>query len=662
MLSRRRCASERWRYLLKDNPERKIAILAAARLGFFLTLYLGGVLGQLIIGYEDWLAWNGVGAGADMRAINYSPFFCIPYSLGSSGGLRSTGVVIIIIAVLFIYIKLHSRFGKGEYDDRNFKRAREGTYGTASWMSDREMKNVLEVTAPADAMGTILGEKNGKVVCLPHDTKLNKHLFVCGASGTMKSRAVVRNMLFQSINRGESVVLTDTKAELYDDTAELFRRNGYQVKVFNLINPDHSDSWNCMANLMGDTLTTQILTDGIISNTAKGKLDHFWDNGEGNLLKSLILYIDQDPSRGPGEKHLPAVYQFLTQNSEKHISALFDRLPVTHPAKAPYNLFAQASDTVRAGIVLGLGTRLQILQNEAIRRITSGSDIDLAEPGKTKCAYYVILSDQESSTEFLSSLFFSFLFIQLTRYADATREQRCMIPVNIIFEELNNVGRLDSYPRRLSVARSRNLQICHIVQSLAQFQNRYPENEWAEIIGSCDTQLMLGVTEQESADFFSMRSGDSTVRVNSTMTVKQTIAIAQLIPQYRETDGLGRRRMLTPDEILRFPNDELLIVIRGENVLRAKKFDFTGHPYAKKLTPVSIFDYNPRKEIINPPHTELNNYRSTQTGGDNTPPSHTGTETRADPQTGDENKPSLHTGNKSPVGKMFAASKPPDEF
>jgi len=345
----------------------------------------------------------------------------------------------------------------------------------------------------------------------------------------------------------------------------------------------------------------------------------------------LILYIDQDSSRSPEAKNLPAVYQFLTQNNEKQISALFDRLPITHPAKAPYNLFAQASDTVRAGIVLGLGTRLQILQSEAIRRVTSGNDIDLAEPGKTKCAYFVILSDQESSTEFLSSLFFSFLFIQLTRYADSTPERCCAVPVNIVLEEFNNVGRLDSYPRRLSVARSRAIQICHIVQSLAQFQNRYPDNEWAEIIGSCDTQLMLGVTEQEGAEFFSLRSGDSTVRVNSTMMVKKTIAVAQMIPQYRETDGLGRRRLLTPDEILRFPNDEVLIVIRGENVLRAKKFDYTGHPYARKLIPSSIFDYSPR------PQTEMAQQENPQTENNLTP----------SPQT---------------QKKLFAAARPPEEF
>lgn len=625
---------------MRDNQApRRVALVIAAILGIVAVFYLGGLVSQLITGYQDWLSQDGYSGGVVMKAPDFSPLFCIPNSF-TPGGFHATILIAGISAALFIFAKLHGRFNKGEYDERNFKRAREGTYGTAAWMSNDEMKKVLEVTTPADAYGTILGEKNGKVICLPVDTKLNKHLFVCGATGTMKSRAIVRNLLFQAIKRGESVCLTDSKAELYDDTAELFRQNGYTVKVFNLINPEHGDSWNCMAELAGDTLTTQILTDGIISNTAKGKFDHFWDNGEGNLLKSLILYIDQDPSRQPKDKHLPAVYQFLTQTNERQLSALFDRLPVTHPAKAPYNLFAQASDTVRAGIVLGLGTRLQILQSEAIRRITSGSDIDLAEPGKSKCAYFVILSDQESSTEFLSSLYFSFLFIRLTRYADATREKRCKIPVNIIFEEFNNVGRLDSYPRRLSVARSRSLQICHIVQSMAQFQNRYPENEWAEIVGSCDTQLMLGVTEQEGAEFFSLRSGDSTVRVNSTMMVKKTIAVAQMIPQYRETAGIGRRRLLTPDEILRFPNDELLIVIRGENVLRARKFDYTRHPYAKRLVPTSIFEYSPRQAAA----------------------PRTGTEQRAEPQTGSEIDGASRTENKAPASKLFAASKPPEEF
>ena len=259
---------------------------------------------------------------------------------------------------------------------------------------------------------------------------------------------------------------------------------------------------------------------------------------------------------------------------------------------------------MRAGIILGLGTRLQVLQSEAVRQITRRSDIDLTEPGKTKCIYYIILDDQNSSLEFLSSLFFAFLFIKLVRYADSTPDQKCKVPVNIILDEMNNIGIIPDFGRRLSTVRSRALQILMACQSLPQLQNRYPNNLWAELVGNADTQLMLGCTDDVSAEYFSSRSGDMTVEVNSTMTTRQSIAVAQVIPQYRYTEGLGRRRLLTPDEVLRLPNDELLIIIRGQKVLRAKKFDYTGHPYAKDCVKASILDYKsnhsppPMPEII----------------------------------------------------------------
>ncbi|MPM87828.1 hypothetical protein SDC9_134928 [bioreactor metagenome] len=254
--------------------------------------------------------------------------------------------------------------------------------------------------------------------------------------------------------------------------------------------------------------------------------------------------------------------------------------------------------------MLGLGTRLQVLQSEAVRQITRYSDIDLAEPGKSKCVYYIILDDQNSSLEFLSSLFFAFLFIKLVRYADSTPEGRCKVPVNIVLDEMNNIGVIPDFSRRLSTIRSRSLQVLMCCQNLPQIQNRYPNNLWAELLGNADTQLMLGCTDDVSADFFSSRSGDMTVEVNSTQTVRQSIALAQIIPQYRYTEGLGRRRLLTPDEVLRLPNDELLIIIRGQKVLRAKKFDYTSHPYAKGCVKVSIQDYRPAR-MDAPPQAEV---------------------------------------------------------
>ena len=581
---------------MQSKHIRTIGIILAAILGLAALLYLGGLASQLGTGYRTWIAAGGLTGQALMQPIMLDPLSCWRSAI-TKEGLYGILFIAAVSGGLILYIKLHDRFGSKNFDERNFARSGRGTYGTAGWMDEKELRSVLEVASPAKAWGTILGQtESGAVICLPDDTMLNKHLAVFGASGTRKSRGIIRPALYQAIRRGESVVVSDPKSEIFSDTVELFRKNGYTVRVFNLLRPELGDSWNCMFDLGGDTLMAQVLTDVIIANTkGDGKGDHFWDNGEANLLKSLILYVDQDASRTSEERNLPAVYQMITQNSEKQLTALFDRLPVTHPAKAPYNLFSQASDTVRAGIVLGLGTRLQVLQSEAVRQITRYSDIDLAEPGRSKCIYYIILDDQNSSLEFLSSLFFAFLFIKLVRYADSTPEGRCKVPVNIVLEEANNIGIIPDFSRRLSTIRSRSLQVLICCQNLPQIQNRYPNNLWAELLGNADTQLMLGCTDDISAEFFSSRSGDMTVEVNSTQTVRQSIALAQIIPQYRYTEGLGRRRLLTPDEVLRLPNDELLIIIRGQKVLRAKKFDFTSHPYAKDCEKVRIQDYRPAR-------------------------------------------------------------------
>ena len=591
-----------------DQKKRTIGICLAVILGLFGLLYLGGVVGQFFANYSDWAAAGGVGSEAVMKPVSFSPLICFVQAFTKTG-MKSIAGIILAAAGIFLYIKFHDKFDGKEHDPRGFTKSKSGAYGTASWMTEKEMKEVLEITTPEKADGVILGEYKGNAVCMPKDTGLNRHIAIFGASGTMKSRAIIRNALFQALKQGQSVVITDPKGELYGDTAELYRENGYEVKVFNLVNPEHGDSWNCMSDLCGDTLMAQVLTNVIIGNTSSGKGDHFWDNGEGNLLKALVLYIDQDRTRGPDMKNLPAVYRLLTQNSERQLTALFEKLPLDHPARAPYNLFAQSSDTVRSGIVLGLGTRLQVLQNEAVKKITSRSDIDLTLPAKQKCAYYIILSDQDATMAFLSSLFFSFLFIRLTRYADSTPQRCCDVPVNLILDEFNNVGRIggaedgSDFARSLSVIRSRNLRVMLAVQSLGQLQNRYPNNLWAEIIDNCDIQLMLGCTDDVTAEYYSERSGDMSIQIDTTMTVRQTIAFAQVIPQYRHNEGQGKRKLLTPDEVLRLPNDELLCIIRGHNVLKLKKLDFTKHPTAKNIKQVSIMDYTPDQTPIY--HTEI---------------------------------------------------------
>lgn len=577
---------------------KKIVIGAAGMIGVAGLMYLTGIITQFMTNYQLWMSDDGFSGKAVMKPPDRNFFVCVR-NVFTLQGLKCLVFIIFIGSSIYLYIRFHDRFGGNAYDERGFKTSNTGTYGTAGWMNEKEMKEELEVTPIERAKGVILGEYGGKAVCMPEDTRLNRHIVIFGASGTMKSRSIIRNALFQALKRGESVVITDPKGELYGDTAELFKKNGYDVKVFNLVDPQHSDSWNCMSDLNGNTLMAQVLTNVIIGNTSSGKGDHFWDNGEGNLLKALILYIDYDKSRSVDERTLPAVYQMLTGNTKATLESLFGKLPASHPAKAPFNLFSQSSDTVKEGIISGLGTRLQVLQNRAVCNITSQSDIDLAKPAREKCAYYIILSDQDTTMAFLSSLFFSFLFIQLTRYADSRPERKCDVPVNLILDEFNNVGRIggaadgSDFARTLSVIRSRDIRVMLAVQSLGQLQNRYPNSLWAEIVGNCDIQLMLGCTDDVTAKYFSERSGEMSIEVETVMTTRQTIALAQVIPQYRQSQGQGKRKLLTPDEVLRLPNSELLCIVRGCNILKLNKLDYTKHPLSKKMEVVSIMDYSP---------------------------------------------------------------------
>ena len=149
-------------------------------------------------------------------------------------------------------------------------------------------------------------------------------------------------------------------------------------------------------------------------------------------------------------RNIGQVYQLLTLNSEKDLNNLFDLLPNDHPAKAPYSLFRQASDTVRSGVIIGLGSRLQIFQSSIIKQITARDEIDLDLPGQKPCAYYCITSDQDSTFDFLSSLFLSFVFIKLVRYADTRCEGgKLPVPVHVLGEEICACGVIPDLSRKI---------------------------------------------------------------------------------------------------------------------------------------------------------------------------------------------------------------------
>lgn len=498
--------------------------------------------------------------------------------------------IFICVGLLGLLILMVMKMGfsdSGEYDsDRNFTYSKKGTYGTSGWMSPREMEGVLDVVPNVrHHHGTILGLLDKRVVCVPEETRMNANMAIYGASGSMKTRAFCVNRILQSAAKAqkESLIICDSKSELYEKTSAYLRDKGYTVKVFNLVTPENSDSWNCLSEIGGQEIMAQLFCDVVIKNTTtNGRGDHFWDSAEMNLLKALVLYVDQ--GYPPENCNIGQVYQLLTLNSEKDLNSLFDMLPNDHPAKAPFSLFRQASDTVRSGVIIGLGSRMQVFQSSIIKQITAKDEIDLELPGQKPCAYFCITSDQDGTFDFLSSLFLSFVFIKLVRYADKNCEGgKLPVPVHVLGEEICACGVIPELSRKISVIRSRNVSMSLVFQNLAGLQNRYPLNQWQELLGNCDVQLFLGCTDALTAEYISERSGVASVAVSSKAKQLGTWRISDYTPEYRETSGVGKRNLLTPDEVLRLPLEKALVIIRGQKLLQVDKYDYSLHPEAKQL-------------------------------------------------------------------------------
>ncbi|MCI9310743.1 MAG: type IV secretory system conjugative DNA transfer family protein [Lawsonibacter sp.] len=569
----------------------KLLLISFAALA--ALLYGGGYISQFLYNYDVWQAAGGTfGTAPEFPDSNF--FACITAVFRWPYGLYGVGGCVAALAVLIFMVMRMGYSETGAYDrERNLIYSNKGTYGTAGFMTKKELKGVLDLVPNIRKHpGIILGEIDGEAICVPLKTRFNGNLAVYGASGSKKTRAFCMNMILQSAARRSSLIICDPKSELYEKSSAYLRDQGYTVKVFNLVTPAASDSWNCLSEIEGQELMAQLFCDVIIKNTGNGQGDHFWDNAELNLLKALVLYVERNYPED--RRNIGEVYQLLAMSSEKELNALFDVLPLSHPAKAPYSIFKQSSESVRGGVIIGLGSRLQVFQNQDIRNITGHDEIDLELPGKQPCAYYCITSDQDSTFDFLSSLFLSFIFIKLVRYADQNCPGGALpVPVHVLGEELCACGVIPDLSRKISVIRSRNISMSCVFQNLAGLQNRYPYNQWQEILGNCDITLFLGCTDALTAQFISDRTGEASIAVTSKAKQLGTWRISNYTPEYRETSGVGKRKLLTMDEVLRMDVDRALVILRGRNVLEVDKYDYSKHPEAKKLRPSKAASHIP---------------------------------------------------------------------
>ena len=539
-----------------------------------LALYVGGFMEQLFM----------------ESAVRLAPIDTIRHGISSVAGIQCSIVAFILFGAVAGLIVWRGS-GKEAYDERNFEVSSKGTYGTAGFMDEEERAQVLQSEKSFEKVdGVIFGRnlQDEKIISLPVEYRLNRNFAVCGSQGSMKSRAFARVMALQCIRRGESVYLTDPKSELYEDLSFYFRESGYTVKQLNLIQLEHSDAWNCLGEIDDGSLI-DVFCDVVIRNTTD-KFDHFYDNTEMDLLKALCLYVFHEYP--PEKRTFPEAYKLLINKSVDMLDAIFDRLPTHHPARGPYQLFAKA-EKVKGNAVLGLGTRLQIMQNKLVQQITSHDEIDLSLPGREKCAYFCITSDQDSTFDMLATLFTSFLSIKLVRYADRTKERRLPVPVQFILDEFPNLGVVPDFKKKLATARSRGIGMSILFQNIPQLQNRYPDNQWEEILGGCDFSIFLGCNDMTTASYYSDRTGEITVSVSSIRKSYYTIRATDYVPEYTESTSLGKRMLLLPDEILRFPLDQGLLIIRGQKVCRFRKMDYLEHPDSQYMKLEKVEEHIP---------------------------------------------------------------------
>ena len=328
-------------------------------------------------------------------------------------------LIIILVAKNVITTKQNAKI---EIEGINLKK-KDGTFGTADWGTKEEIQEYLSI---GKRDGIILGEtEEQEIITLPMDTYLNKNIAVFGSSGSKKSRGFAipngielsQEELQLAISRNMSLVFTDPKGELYRKLAKYLESKDYDVKVFNLVNPKFSNGARFIKFVEDETdaqIFSQIVIEGTQLNRRSGG-DEFWNRGEQNLLKALLLYVINYVEK-EDDKSMGFIYDALASGNIKQIDNIF--FNTSGPTRLSYNIYAQATDIVKQSIVTGLATRLQIFQTDKIRNITDKDEINFENIGNKKTCVFVVTSDTNSAFDFLSTLFFSFLFIKLIKQAD----------------------------------------------------------------------------------------------------------------------------------------------------------------------------------------------------------------------------------------------------
>jgi type IV secretion system protein VirD4 len=569
-------------------------------LGLVFLYFYGLIINSINRGIRS--TFNATGEPVERSIWEFNPVLNWA-AIFTSTGLAVTAITVIFI-ILFAKKGYHWMSGyRFDKDKRGFDILPDGTHGTSGWMKPNEMETVCDVGEIADVKSTLLGKMKddpgdsddlADYIGLKNRIGYNKNMVIFGSPGSGKSRGFVKPFIFQAARRKESLVLVDPKGEFYESMSAYLADEDYVVKCFNLIDMEHSDSFNCFTVIRDNPDMALQIAQIIMDNTQHGESKNpFWDISEQNLLIALLLYVSH-LDVPIVERSIGAVYRMLSSKPFKDVAVDLEALKESHPAKAPFTVFSQAEKALWGNMASGLGVRLQVYANKMADAITCHDEIDFKLPGQKPCAYFCVIPDQDSSKAFLSTLFFQMLFTELYDLARLSGGGKCPVPVNVLMDEFCNVGKLPIV-KVLSTARSRNIGIQIILQSLPQLVALYKKDESAAILNNCDTQVFLGCNDLDTAKLFSQKIGAITIRVNNNQMPMTPLfsPVYHSTRPYSQTRSNVERDLMKTDEVLRLSNEECLACLRGHKPLRLFKVIPDEFPDFTKLRSVKVTDHTP---------------------------------------------------------------------
>ena len=466
------------------------------------------------------------------------------------------------------------------YNRKNYRRNEE--YGSAKWANN---KAVNKKYTEKDYYSNKILSQNVRIGLDGRRHRRNLNTLVIGGSGAGKTRFFGKPNLMQC---NTSFVVLDPKGEQLRDVGNLLEKEGYVIKVVDLINMNRSHCYNPFRYIKDDKDVLKLITNLIRNTTPKGSQtnDPFWEKSETALLEALCLYLLHEAPEE--EQNFTMVMEMIAATEVKEddeeyqspLDELFERLEIRNPnslALKQYKIYKQAAGKTAKSILISVGVRLSAFNLESIASLTATDELELDLVGERKTAIFAVIPDNDSTFNFLIGMLYTQLFQMLYYQADIVHGGALPVPVHFLMDEFANVALPDEFDKLLSTMRSRLIFVSIIIQNLAQIKGLYKDS-WESIVGNCDTLYYLGGNEQSTHKFMSEYLGKETLDTNT--YGKSSGRSGNYSTNYQQAG----RELLTPDEVRLLDNDYGLLFIRGERPVFDKKYDILKHPRINETT------------------------------------------------------------------------------